>query len=133
MVVFGGHDGVNYLNDVHKLDLTTNTWSGAITTSGVPSVRGYHTSVVYGDFMVVFGGYDGGFLNDVHKLTLTPGPRGLHGTNGTDGAEGPQGPIGVQGPPGENGTCSDSNATILALIQSKLTGTNASGGGPTGP
>ena len=51
---------------------------------------------------------------------MTPGPRGPPGTNGTDGAQGPQGPIGMQGPPGENGTCRDSNATILALIQSKL-------------
>ena len=35
-------------------------WSGAITTTGTePTARGYHTSVVYGDSMFVFGGYGG--------------------------------------------------------------------------
>jgi hypothetical protein len=52
MFVFGGYAG-GYLNDFHKLDSTDNSWSGAITTSGTsPSARYYHTSVVYGDFMI---------------------------------------------------------------------------------
>ena len=32
-------------------------WSGAISSTGTkPSGRKYHTLVVYGDYMVVFGG-----------------------------------------------------------------------------
>ena len=76
MFVFGGKDGNdngngNNLNDVHKLNLNTNTWSGPLSTTGTaPSARWIHTSVVHCDVMVVFGGHDSYRKNDLHKLNL---------------------------------------------------------------
>ena len=49
-------------------------WSGAITATGtIPAGRGSHTSVVYGDYMFVFGGSGSGneLKNDLHTLTLS--------------------------------------------------------------
>ena len=56
MVVFGENDGGSYRNDVWQLELTTNTWS-QISPTGGPTARRFHTAVLYGTKMVVFGGY----------------------------------------------------------------------------
>jgi len=53
-------------------DPQTNQWSGALSPSGTPpTARGGHTSVIYGDYMYVFGGHDGTLKNDLHRLDLT--------------------------------------------------------------
>ena len=72
MYVFGGYDGSTPLNDLHRLNLDTLTWSGALSPSGTPpSARRGHTAIVYGNYMYVFGGYDGSSLfNDLHRLNL---------------------------------------------------------------
>jgi hypothetical protein len=70
MYVFGGIDG-SYRNDVHRLNLDTLTWSGALSPSGTPpSPRWAHSAVVYGNYMYVFGGHDGSNKNDFHRLNL---------------------------------------------------------------
>ena len=71
MYVFGGFDG-SYKNDVHRLNLSTLTWSGTLTCSGTPPIaRQYHTSIISDGYMYVFGGYNGSNLNDVHRLNLS--------------------------------------------------------------
>ena len=35
-----------------------------------PTARNEHTSILYGDQMIVFGGHDGSYLNDVHSFNL---------------------------------------------------------------
>lgn len=59
MIVFGGHDGSNFRNDVWEFQLDTSEWS-AVTTSGtnIPP-RNNHEAVVFGDKMIVFGGATG--------------------------------------------------------------------------
>lgn len=69
MYVFGGSTtGFATPNTVHKLDLTTYAWSDVTTTGTGPSGRTDSSAVVYGDYMVVYGG--SGDKNDVYKLNL---------------------------------------------------------------
>jgi hypothetical protein len=73
MYVFGGHNGSIKLQDTHYLDLDTLTWSGALTTSGTkPTARDFHSAVIYGDYLYIFGGDDvaAGYLQDTHRLDL---------------------------------------------------------------
>ena len=65
-IVFGGFS-TELNNELHKLDLTSDTWSGEISTTGTkPTARRYLPSVVYGDFMFVFGGQA-----DIYQTTFT--------------------------------------------------------------
>ena len=76
MFMFGGYGPVSgtdtYLNDLHKVNLNTNEWSGTVSTTGTaPTARQAPSSVIRGSDMFVFGGYDGSDnFNDVYKLNL---------------------------------------------------------------
>lgn len=60
--VFGGFDGTSRTNDFFGFDLTSMTWREVVPRSGrPPSERHSHASVVYGNSMYVFGGYDGSY------------------------------------------------------------------------
>jgi hypothetical protein len=58
MVVWGGHDGVSYLDTGAVYDLASNSWS-PMSTVNAPSARAGHTAVWSGSQMVVWGGTDG--------------------------------------------------------------------------
>jgi hypothetical protein len=80
MTIFGGVDATGaFLKDVHTLNLVTNTWSGAVsTTEAAPGARNGHTAVAWTDAtsgtakMTIFGGADATntILNDVYTLNL---------------------------------------------------------------
>ena len=71
MYVFGGYDSKRYLNDFHRFEFTSNTWSPVVHGGGAPSPRGGHTTVVYQDTMVVFGGCDGwNYFNDCYRYAF---------------------------------------------------------------
>lgn len=71
MYIFGGGDGSRALNDLHALDLQTLTWSLVETTGSKPVARGYHSSCLVQDQLIVYGGSDGhGCFGDVHVLNL---------------------------------------------------------------
>jgi hypothetical protein len=74
MIVFGGGNGNRALNDVHALDVSDINrleWT-KIECEGVPPIsRGYHTSNLVGNKMVVYGGSDGAHcFDDLHVLDL---------------------------------------------------------------
>lgn len=72
MVVFGGVEGI-YLNDVWELELSGAAWN-ELNPQGTPPVARHAHTAVYDagrDRMVVFGGYDGAFKNDVWALGLS--------------------------------------------------------------
>lgn len=75
LVVFGGGNGQNALNDVWALDISDPsrlTWQEWPTKGDVPQRKGYHTANLVGDKMVVFGGSDGhASFADVHILNLS--------------------------------------------------------------
>ncbi|KAF0465446.1 galactose oxidase [Gigaspora margarita] len=72
--VFGGGDGVRALNDVYKLnisDMNNLVWEKLETTGRPPISRGYHTSNLVGNKLVVYGGSDGHeCFDDVFMLDL---------------------------------------------------------------
>ena len=71
--VFGGSTAsTTYVNDLHRIDLSTLAWSGALSPSGTPpSTRRLHSAELYGTYIYVFAGYRGSNLNDLHRLDLS--------------------------------------------------------------
>ena len=73
-VLFGGYGDDGYLNDVYTLTVsgTSATWASLSSDGDTPSVRYRHSmTALAGGTAVLFGGYDGGFLNDVYTLTVS--------------------------------------------------------------
>jgi N-acetylneuraminic acid mutarotase len=68
MIVWGGYHLTN-LNDGGRYNPAGNSWM-AVTTTGAPAARFYHTSVWTGIEMIVWGGANGGFLNDGGRYNL---------------------------------------------------------------
>ena len=78
MVTFGGSDEYSGRNDVWALSLGGSPQWTQLTPSGIlPSGRYEHTAVYDSvrDRMVVFGGYDGSYVNDVWALSLGANPQ----------------------------------------------------------
>ncbi|KAG2189803.1 hypothetical protein INT46_008535 [Mucor plumbeus] len=76
IIVIGGGDGARALDDVHMLDVSNPHaqvlgWEKLQTSGSPPPARGYHTSNLVKDKLVVFGGSDGhDCFEDVHVLDL---------------------------------------------------------------
>ncbi|KAG0748237.1 hypothetical protein G6F57_003549 [Rhizopus arrhizus] len=74
LVIIGGGDGARALDDVHMLDISKPgqlKWEKLETYGHPPPARGYHTSNLVKDKLVVFGGSDGhDCFEDVHVLDL---------------------------------------------------------------
>ncbi|KAI9471429.1 hypothetical protein BDB00DRAFT_861864 [Zychaea mexicana] len=73
LVVVGGGDGAHALADVHMLDLTEDPphWSLVTTTGTPPPERGYHTTTLVKNKLVVYGGSDGKLcFSDVYLFDL---------------------------------------------------------------
>ena len=75
MIIFGGSDGLNDLNDAYEF-----SWAGGpeswkkMTPSGLlPAARSGHTAVYdsLNKWMIVFGGFNGANLNDSEALDLS--------------------------------------------------------------
>jgi N-acetylneuraminic acid mutarotase len=82
LIIFGGKSN-GYLNDIHLYSISfsfffkflsaNNKWQELETTGDIPSPRYGHTSVIFGDSMFVFGGYDNNSssCNDLFELNLS--------------------------------------------------------------
>ncbi|KAI8366057.1 uncharacterized protein BYT42DRAFT_595979 [Radiomyces spectabilis] len=74
IIVVGGGDGARALADVHMLDLSDPKklrWSELHPSGTPPIARGYHTSNLVKNKLVVYGGSDGHeCFSDVHILDL---------------------------------------------------------------
>ncbi|DAZ98425.1 TPA: hypothetical protein N0F65_000139 [Lagenidium giganteum] len=73
LIVFGGWDGRDTLNDLHEYNFETKEWK-RLETSGIsPPHRYRHTAVIHGDSMFVFGGVDKSHsrFNDLQRLDLS--------------------------------------------------------------
>lgn len=76
MYLFGGYSGFTWLNDFHSFNFETSTWQAVPSghKGSVPSTRFGYVSSVHGDFMYVFGGYDGSaWLNDMFDFDFERG------------------------------------------------------------
>lgn len=77
ILIFGGGNGANALNDLHALDVSAGEeglkWERLETNGakGRPTARGYHSMDLVGSRAVVFGGSDGTeCFSDVWVLDL---------------------------------------------------------------
>lgn len=72
MFIFGGEDEYgNKLKDCHYLSLENFEWNELKFTGDTPSVRSNHSSVIYKNQMILFGGESSkGYLNDCWSLNL---------------------------------------------------------------
>lgn len=64
LYIYGGFTALDEtLNDLWEFNILAKRWRRVVPASGVgrliPGARAEHTSVVYGNKMIVFGGYDG--------------------------------------------------------------------------
>ena len=57
--VFGGYDGHQRCNDLHRYDFLSNSWILLEPVLITPSRRDRHSAVVYANCFYVFGGFDG--------------------------------------------------------------------------
>jgi len=71
--IFGGFNGQSKLKDFYEFNTETNTWQEVISSGhgNIPSARHSHISVVHGDKMYIFGGFDGNCKNDFYKFNFT--------------------------------------------------------------
>ncbi|KAI8393341.1 uncharacterized protein BYT42DRAFT_487417 [Radiomyces spectabilis] len=74
IIVVGGGDGARALADVHALDISDPAhlrWTQLKPSGTPPIARGYHTSNLVKDKLIVYGGSDGHeCFSDVHILDL---------------------------------------------------------------
>ncbi|KAI8377153.1 hypothetical protein EDC96DRAFT_253495 [Choanephora cucurbitarum] len=76
VIVIGGGDGARALDDVYMLDISDPdcpmlSWKKMETSGPSPPARGYHTSNLIKDKLVVFGGSDGhDCFDDIYVLDL---------------------------------------------------------------
>ncbi len=73
IVLFGGYDGSNLLDDTWVFDLATNTWTEVSPAGEAPIARGNHCMAYdpYSGFIYLFGGSDGAeMLNDLWAYDL---------------------------------------------------------------
>ncbi|EDO44170.1 predicted protein [Nematostella vectensis] len=59
LYVFGGDNGKRMLNDMLRFDIKECSWSRAVTKGAPPAPRYHHSAVIYGQSMLIFGGYTG--------------------------------------------------------------------------
>ena len=77
VLVFGGYDDRVFYNDVWSLSLSGATAWELLTPTGTPPPARYGHAAVYDPVrqrMVVFGGYNGNFLDDAWVLDLSGAP-----------------------------------------------------------
>jgi hypothetical protein len=65
--IFGGRFS-NDLNDLLVLDLDKNTIKGLKILGELPKARRRHSSCFIGSCMIIFGGFNGEYYNDLHYI-----------------------------------------------------------------
>jgi N-acetylneuraminic acid mutarotase len=73
MYIFAGFSGEHYLNDIHELDLETETWTEItpLTSGDKPDPRSRFCAAVHGECMYVLGGWNKvGYFNDFYVFNL---------------------------------------------------------------
>jgi leucine-zipper-like transcriptional regulator 1 len=73
LVIFGGWDGRDTLNDLYEFSFETQEWKKLATAGTPPPHRYRHTAVIHENNMFVFGGVDKTHsrFNDFQRLDLT--------------------------------------------------------------
>ena len=77
MIIYGGYNGTNVINDLWEYSITNNYWTQLTSSTPIPSPRFYHSAIYSPQTksMIIFGGVanenvkngqqNGIFLNDL--------------------------------------------------------------------
>jgi len=70
LILVGGAGETGNLNDVWVFDVATNAWTQVTPEGQPPSARASHDAVWHAqrNALIVFGGFDGAYLNDLWQL-----------------------------------------------------------------
>lgn len=72
LILFRGGNGIDFLNDLLFIDISTHKLSSPLTRGKRPSPRANHGSTIINDQYFIFGGWTGlDLLNDCYILNLT--------------------------------------------------------------
>ena len=78
LIIFGGYDGMQRVNDLHVFNFSEKTWRCIhpnISDTHAPSPRDRHIAVVWNKELYVFGGFDGqNRVNDMYACDLSDFP-----------------------------------------------------------
>jgi N-acetylneuraminic acid mutarotase len=93
MIVFGGRIDAGFCDDLLSYEIEAKKWTEVKSKGEIPKPRSGHSSVVYGNTMIVFGGYGSDFKNKndlffydipsktwkkIKSLLAIPSPRSYH-------------------------------------------------------
>lgn len=59
LYLFGGHDGIRHLNDLHRFDTVNHVWTEIKYEDKLPNGLRGHSANCLGNSLYIFGGYDG--------------------------------------------------------------------------
>ena len=71
--ILGGRNEQD-ISDLHCLDLAKMKWSEIGINHQLPKARRRHSAVFISGSLVMFGGFDGEFFNDMHVMHLNQSP-----------------------------------------------------------
>lgn len=69
MYILGGRNDID-LNDVFVFDPATESWFEIEIIQRIPKPRRRHTAVFIASSLIIFGGFDGEFYNDLYCMHL---------------------------------------------------------------
>lgn len=67
MYILGGRNSAD-ISDLHSLDVSSMTWTRLTLTEPQPKPRRRHSAVFIASSLLMFGGFDGNFYNDLNIL-----------------------------------------------------------------
>jgi len=69
MYILGGRNEVD-ICDLFAFDPSTMKWTEIVFANRVPKPRRRHSAVFISSSLIMFGGFDGEFYNDMHALHI---------------------------------------------------------------
>lgn len=69
LVILGGRNDLD-ISDLHQFDIETQTWTPLEIGHPRPKPRRRHSCILVSNCLVMFGGFDGEFFNDLHVMDL---------------------------------------------------------------
>ena len=76
LFILGGRND-NDVNDIHCFDTIKQTWTQVDIGHPIPKPRRRHSCIFVSNCLVMFGGFDGEFFNDLHVMDMEHSKRGL--------------------------------------------------------
>ena len=70
LIILGGRNESD-INDIHQFEVSSLTWSQLEVGHPLPKPRRRHSCIFVSNCLVMFGGFDGEFYNDLNVMDMT--------------------------------------------------------------